>query len=100
MTEISRCPSCDGYGWVDGDWGSDDPQDCDWCAGIGYVYILPSGAHQPIPPADYGKVAYQLEALDHQRMREIGYTGEAKPPWEQAIRNRSQFTDTNSEDAG
>jgi hypothetical protein len=85
LDPIIRCPSCEGYGWLTDDF-SDSPTDCDWCAGAGYVYLAPNGVQRPIPNSDYGAVADQLEALERQRLRELGYSGEAKPPWEQHIR--------------
>jgi DnaJ-class molecular chaperone len=82
-TTLVRCPSCDGYGWLDDEEGSEE---CGWCAGAGYVYRDASGVDRAIPPADYGRVAAQLEALEQERLREMGYSGEAKKPWEQAVR--------------
>ncbi len=82
--QIVRCISCDGYGWHQDLEGHNE--DCDWCGGIGYVYRAPDGVDSRIPPADYGRVADQLEQLDQQRLRELGYRGDAKRPWEQAIR--------------
>ena len=35
---------------------------------------------------DSGRVAGELEALERERLREMGYSGDAKKPWEQAIR--------------
>lgn len=83
--EIVRCPSCDGYGWFSDDFGG-EAEDCDWCGGIGYVYRDVDGVDSVIPPEDYKTVAPQLEALENERMREIGYTGTARRPWEQDIR--------------
>lgn len=83
--QIVRCESCDGYGWYEDDLMG-DATDCAWCAGVGYVYVLETGVQQKIPEADYGRVADQLEALERERMREMGYTGEAKKPWEQDVR--------------
>jgi hypothetical protein len=85
MTTPIRCPSCDGYGWHDDEF-TGEAADCAWCGGIGYVYQHPNGVQQPIPESDYARVSDQLEALEQQRMRDLGYDGEAKPPWEQAIR--------------
>jgi hypothetical protein len=82
--EIARCPSCEGYGWVS-DFEEGD-QDCAWCAGIGYVYRDERGTDRPIPVSDLPGLVEQLEALELARLREIGYTGAAKKPWEQAIR--------------
>jgi hypothetical protein len=84
--EISRCLSCDGYGWVsDPDEGE---QDCDWCRGVGYVCVEPQGLHRPIPTDALTALAEQLEALEAQRLRDLGYTGQAKKPWEQMIRQK------------
>ncbi len=82
--EIKRCPSCNGYAWVEDDDGA--AVDCDWCAGVGYIYRDAQGIDVRIPEQDYGKVADVLEKLEIERMRDIGYTGEAKKPWQQAIR--------------
>jgi hypothetical protein len=82
--DIVRCVSCEGYGWFEDDDGQ--AQDCDWCSGIGYVYRDADGLDKRIPPADYEKVSAQLEQLETQRLRDLGYTGEAKKPWEQKIR--------------
>lgn len=82
--QIVRCVSCDGFGWFEDDDG--EVQDCDWCDGIGYVYRDANGLDRRIPANDYETVATQLEALETERMREIGYSGEAKKPWEQKIR--------------
>ncbi len=89
MQEIVRCISCEGYGWFE-DAFSNEPEDCDWCGGIGYVYRDAQGIDQRIPEADYGRVADQLEKLERERMQEIGYTGEPKKPWEQAVRHGTQ----------
>lgn len=83
--KIVRCISCDGYGWHEDDF-TGDVEDCTWCNGTGYLYSDDNGVQRQIPHADYGKVADQLEQLERDRMREMGYTGEAKPPWEQNIR--------------
>ncbi len=83
--KIVRCVSCEGYGWFEDDW-TGATSDCDWCSGIGYVYRDEQGADQRIPESDFGKVADTLEQLDTQRMKEMGYQGEAKKPWEQPIR--------------
>lgn len=83
--QIVRCISCEGYGWFES--GLDgDTEDCDWCGGVGYVYRDEAGVDQQIPRSDYGKVADQLEALDQERMRDMGYQGTAKKPWQQDIR--------------
>jgi hypothetical protein len=82
--KIVRCISCEGYGWFEEDGGR--AADCDWCGGVGYVYRDDSGVDHHIPEVDYGKVANQLEQLEIQRLREMGYTGQPRKPWEQAIR--------------
>jgi hypothetical protein len=82
--EIVRCPSCEGYGWVS-DFDEGD-QECAWCAGIGYVTRDERGADHPIPADELPRLVEQLEALELERLREIGYSGQAKKPWEQAIR--------------
>lgn len=84
--QIVQCPSCNGYAWVEDDDGA--AVDCDWCAGVGYIYRDESGIDHPIPPADYGKVADTLEKLEIERMRDLGYSGTSKKPWEQAIRSK------------
>jgi hypothetical protein len=84
--QITRCPSCDGYAWMEDDDGQ--AMDCDWCAGVGYVYRDPNQVDHHIPEADYGVVADQLERLETERLREIGYTGQAKKPWQQAARGQ------------
>lgn len=82
--EIVRCVSCDGYGWLEDD--ENEVVDCDWCGGVGYVYRDARSVDHRIPPTDYAAVAETLEALETQRLREMGYTGNAKKPWQQAIR--------------
>jgi hypothetical protein len=81
---VVRCPSCDGYGWVEDDDGQ--AVDCDWCAGVGYVYQDANGVDRPIPQADLAGLADTLERLEAQRMRDLGYTGSAKHPSDQEIR--------------
>jgi hypothetical protein len=83
VAEIIRCVSCDGYGWFEDE---GEVSDCDWCAGVGYVYRDPGGLDRKIPEADFVALAEQLEALEAARMRDMGYSGTAKKPWEQAIR--------------
>ena len=83
--QIVRCISCDGFGWVEDDF-TGESSDCDWCAGIGYVYRDDQGVDHKIPREDCDQVASQLEALETQRLREMGYQGAAKKPWEQNIR--------------
>lgn len=83
--QIVRCISCDGFGWFQDDF-SGETDDCDWCGGIGYVYRDAQGVDTRINPADFARIADQLEALEQDRLREMGYEGQAKKPWEQAIR--------------
>ena len=82
--EIVRCVSCDGYGWLDDEELGE--VDCDWCAGVGYVYRDAQGVDHRIPTSDYAALIETLEAMETQRLREMGYTGSAKKPWQQAIR--------------
>lgn len=82
---LIRCPACDGYGWLDGDDG-EEAAECGWCEGAGYVYRDARGTDRVIPPGDYGQVAERLEALERERLAELGYSGGPKKPWEQAIR--------------
>lgn len=91
MEAIVRCVSCDGYGWFDELDGS--ATDCDWCGGVGYVYRNEHNVDRRIPESDYGKVADRLEKLEIQRMRGLGYSGEAKKPWQQVIRQRKSDDD-------
>jgi hypothetical protein len=81
--EIVRCVSCEGYGWFEED---GQAEDCDWCGGIGYVYRDAAGIDQRIPRGDYAAVSERLEALETERLREMGYQGEARKPWEQDVR--------------
>jgi hypothetical protein len=86
--QIVRCPSCDGYGWVEDDDGK--VQDCDWCSGVGYVYRDEQGVDHPIPESDYPHVANTLERLEQERMRDLGYSGSARHPREQDIRRKHE----------
>jgi hypothetical protein len=81
--QIVRCVSCDGYGWLEDEEGVIN---CSWCAGVGYVYRDERGIDHHIPPEDFEAVASTLETLETDRLREMGYTGGAKKPWQQAIR--------------
>lgn len=85
-----RCTACDGYGWVEeeaDDFGGEaEGIECKWCGGIGYVYRDEKGVSRRIPPEDYATQAETLERLELERLREIGYTGQAKQPWQQQIR--------------
>ncbi|MCY3834491.1 MAG: hypothetical protein OXG85_15875 [Chloroflexi bacterium] len=83
--KIARCVSCDGFGWFEDEF-SGEAEDCDWCAGAGYVFRDESGRDKPIPKRDYAAVAAELEQLEVERLREMGYQGEARKPWRQAIR--------------
>ena len=83
--KIERCASCDGFGWNEDEFlGA--VEDCDWCAGVGYVYRDGAGRDRPIPKADFNEVADELENLELLRLREMGYQGSAKKPWQQTIR--------------
>lgn len=90
--QIARCPSCDGYGWLTDEF-SGETQDCDWCGGTGYVYRDAMGVDRAIPAEDYGHVAAQLETLEQERLRDMGYTGSAKHPDDQAIRKGGDTPD-------
>lgn len=70
----------------------EDNHECAWCAGIGYVYRDANHVDRPIPKDDLQRadVSQRLEALEEARMRDIGYTGSAKHPWEQDIRDGTQ----------
>lgn len=86
MTDnIIRCPSCEGFGWTEDDF-SGEAEDCAWCGRTGYVYQSADGVQRRIPDADFDTVRGQLERLEAERMRELGYTGEARPPWDQDVR--------------
>lgn len=89
--DLIRCPSCEGYGWHEDEF-TGEIEDCTWCAGVGYVYRDAQGVDRKIPAADLKKsdVATQLEQLDQERLREMGYQGQAKKPWEQDIRKGTQ----------
>lgn len=80
---LAPCPSCEGYGWFE-DELEGTVADCDWCQGCGYVYRDARGVDRAIPPADYSRVAAELERLEGERLRRLGYTGSAKKPWEQS----------------
>ncbi len=82
--EIVRCASCDGYGWTSDDIEGD--QDCDWCGGVGYVYRGADGVDRRIPAADLDALSEQLEQLEQERLRALGYSGGAKQPWDQPVR--------------
>lgn len=82
--DIVCCVSCEGYGWYEDDLDG-SVQECDWCSGVGYVY-QENGVDRRIPPEDWGRMAARLEALEQERLRGMGYTGSARKPWEQDIR--------------
>jgi hypothetical protein len=82
---ITRCPSCDGYGWSSDEF-SGETGDCEWCEGTGYVYRSAAGLDRPIPAAEYGQVAAVLERLEHDRLHEMGYSGQALHPDDQPVR--------------
>lgn len=84
-TDIVRCPSCDGYGWHTDEF-TGETDDCAWCGGIGYVYQSADGVQRPLSAQEATAAAAALEQLEAARMRELGYTGKAKPPWEQGVR--------------
>lgn len=86
MMNIIQCPSCEGYGWQGDEVG--EAEYCDWCGGVGYVYLDLNGVNRRIPQADWEAVSERLEQLEAERLRRMGYSGEAKKPWEQAVRRR------------
>lgn len=88
---IVRCPSCDGYGWFEDDF-TGEVEDCTWCGGVGYVYRNEKGVDRKIPAVDLRdlEISTQLEALETERLHEMGYSGEAKKPWQQDIRRGTQ----------
>ena len=97
--KLKRCVSCDGFGWFEDDF-SGETEDCDWCAGAGYVYRDGQGRDRPIPRSDYAAVAEQLERLELERLREMGYQGQARKPWQQASRKDSRLGRDPYGDAG
>ncbi|MBL8133602.1 MAG: hypothetical protein JNL42_17195 [Anaerolineae bacterium] len=94
MAEIAaRCAACDGYGWVEQD--ADDAMgvaegdagsECAWCGGIGYVLQDERGVSRRIPEDQLAAHSETLERLELERLRQIGYSGEARKPWQQQIR--------------
>jgi len=88
--KIVRCMSCDGFGWFE-DHFTGEVEDCDWCGGVGYVYRDNNDTDKRIPSEDFEKVADELERLETERMREMGYQGSAKKPWQQDIRNDTKL---------
>jgi hypothetical protein len=96
--QIVRCVSCDGYGWEIDDF-TGDAVDCSWCDGTGYLYRDSAGVDHRIPATDYGKVQAQLERLEQDRLREMGYSGTARHPDEQPIRrSNTALEDADSSD--
>ncbi|MGJ3237176.1 MAG: hypothetical protein ACFE0Q_00575 [Anaerolineae bacterium] len=89
--QIVRCPSCEGYGWHEDDF-TGEVDDCQWCAGVGYVYRDANAIDHKIPADDLTRedISAQLEALETERLREMGYQGEAKKPWQQDVRKGTQ----------
>ncbi len=85
--EIVRCVSCDGYGWLE---ENGMVEECDWCGSIGYVFRDAQRIDHQITEPNDPVIAEKLESLERQRMRELGYTGEARHPAEQQIRRRKQ----------
>lgn len=83
--DVVRCVSCEGYGWLE-DEDTGETSECGWCGGIGYVYRTPAQVDQKIPFADLEALTQTLEHLEHIRLHEMGYSGQAKKPWEQKIR--------------
>ncbi len=76
---LAPCPSCEGYGWFEDELDG-IVADCDWCQGCGYVYRDAKGVDRAITPAEYSRVAAELERLEAERLRQLGYTGKAKRP--------------------
>ena len=95
---IVRCASCEGFGWFEDDF-SGEAEDCDWCGGAGYVYRDDAGRDTPISKADYASVADELEQLELERLRELGYQGAARKPWQQAIRKDTNLGQDPYQDA-
>lgn len=94
--QIVRCISCEGYGWFEDEF-TGEAVDCDWCGGTGYVYRDERGVDRRIPEADYGKVADHLEQLEAERLRQMGYSGQARHPDEQPIRRQDDDSDSEPE---
>ncbi len=88
--QIIRCISCNGFGSVEDDF-TGEQEECDWCLGVGYVYRNQQDVDSPIPKGDYTKVSDELEKLETERMRELGYQGNAKKPWQQDIRKDTKL---------
>ncbi len=77
--EIVQCISCEGFGWFEGE--NDESIECNWCDGVGYTYRDATGIDHRIPTADYERVSDQLEQMEAERLRKMGYTGKVKPRW-------------------
>ena len=92
METIVICAACDGYGTIEDD-DTGETIACTWCGGAGYVYRNEHNVDRVIPDVDYPRVADQLEQLERQRLRALGYTGEAKKPWEQEVRKGKDIKD-------
>lgn len=88
--KIARCVSCDGFGWFEDEFSGQD-ENCDWCAGVGYVYRDDQERDKPIPKSDFDAVAAKLESLEVERLRQMGYRGTARKPWRQAVRKGSRL---------
>ncbi len=88
--KIVRCESCGGFGWFEDEF-SGQSEDCDWCGGVGYVYRDDQERDSPIPKGDYEAVAAELERLEVERLRGMGYRGVARKPWQQDIRRGSKL---------
>ena len=76
-------------------------EDCDWCAGAGYVYRdedrarFADSAQRITPPCPLN-----LEKLELERLREMGYRGGARKPWQQAIRKDTKLGRNPYQDEG
>ena len=79
------------HAWVEDEFSA-ETEACDWCDGIGYIYRNDEGIEQIIPREDLknAEISARLETLEQERLREMGYSGEAKKPWEQDIRKGTQ----------
>ena len=95
--KIVRCISCDGFGWFEDDF-SGEVEDCDWCGGVGYVYRDADETDKRIPHEDFSDVSEELERLETERGREMGYQGEVKKPWQQDIRKDTNLGQNPYED--
>jgi hypothetical protein len=82
--KIVRCVACDGYGWIDDE--DEGETECRWCVGIGYMQRDAHNIDRAIPSDQLPALEQELERLEVARLRELGYSGSAKKPWEQKIR--------------